>query len=137
MILDASLVFSDAQAVTVTAASTNNIDTLAAGQAYVGILVVFLVTTTFTAAGAATMTIDIETDGDSAFGSPTVLMNLATTVAVASLVAGTSPYRIVKRFPPTGAERYIRGKYTVASGPMTAGAADLFFTKDADILISG
>lgn len=134
MIIDASLVFSDAQAITVTAVSTNYVDTLAAGQTYVGNIIMFLVTTAFTAGGAATLTIAIETDDNSSFSSPTTILTLGTTIAVATLVAG---YKLRGRLPLSGVERYIQGRYTVATGPMTAGNAELFIPQDADVLISG
>lgn len=132
MIIDASLVFSDAQAVTATAASDSYADTLAAGNSYEGSWVVVRVDTAFTAAGAATLTIDLQTDDNTSFSSPTTLCSLpGGAIAVASLIAGfTRKIRI-----PLGAERYLRGNYTVATGPMTAGKIDLFITNDIDSTI--
>lgn len=132
MILDASLVFSDAQAVTATAASDNYVDQLAAGNAYVGPWVIFRVDTVFSAGGSPTLTIDIETDDNTSFSSPTVLLTLGTTVAKTTLVAG---YSLKKRLP-TGSERYLRAKYTVASGPFEGGKADVFMAKDADLVLA-
>lgn len=132
MLIDASLVFSDSQAVTITAPSTNYVDTLAAGDSYIGSWLVARVDVTFTAAGSATMTIDLQTDNNSSFSSPTTLVSVGSTVAVATL---TAHYLLKVRIPP-GAERYLRVNYTVASGPMTAGNIDAFVTKDIDLLIT-
>lgn len=132
MFIDASGVFSDSQAVTVTAVSTGFVDTLAAGDAYVGAWLVARVDVTFTAAGSATLSIDLQTDNNSSFSSPITLVTLGSTVAVATL---TAHYLLKVRIPP-GAERYLRVNYTVASGPMTAGNIDAFVTKDIDLLIT-
>ena len=130
MFIDALTVFSDAQAVTVSAASTNYMDTLAAGDSYEGAWLVFRVETAFTAGGAATMQVDLQTDDNSSFSSATTLCTLpGGAIAVATLVAGL----IRKVRIPPGAERYLRGYYTVSTGPMTAGNADLFITKDVDL----
>src|SRR3990167_1413897 len=119
MILDKTLLFSDAQAITVTAASTNVIDLGVdrdLGQSDIDVLIQVL--TAFTAAGAATLTIALQTDNDEAFGSPTVLYTSAA-IAVASLVVGFNPFKL--KLPQT-TERYLRLSFTVTTGPMTAGA---------------
>lgn len=123
--------FSDDQAVTVTAPSTNIMDQLAAGNA-VGreVTLDVRVKTTFTAGGSATMTIALETDNNASFSSAVVLWQ-ATTVAVAALTAGKK-WRVKV---PIGAERYLRMNYTVATGPMTAGAIDAALVQDADVTI--
>jgi hypothetical protein len=128
MILDASTVMSDAQDITVTAASSNYIDTLAAGDAYKGAWLVVRVNTAFTASGSATLTFDVQTDDNSSFSSATS-MHITSAIAKATLVAGYNAVRI--RIPLT-VERYIRVYYTVASGPMTAGRVDAFVTLDVD-----
>lgn len=119
-IIDKLNMFSEAQAITTTAASTNIIDLgvdrdIGSGEP---IELVIDVNTTFTAAGAATLTIDVETDNDSAFGSATVLASTGA-LALAALTEGSQLLKI--RVPMT-TERYLRLNHTVATGPMTAGA---------------
>jgi hypothetical protein len=117
MLYDVQNLLSDAQAVTATANSTNIIDChstdLGRGQPFE---VSFDVPTTFTAGGAATLTVTLTTDDDEAFGSATALWTGAA-IPVATLVAG---YRFYAHLPP-GVERYLRATYTVATGPMLTG----------------
>lgn len=126
MILDSQALFSDAQAITVTAASTNYFDKGVA-KIFFGkgrrVQLFIQVTEAFAAAGAATLRIDLEQDDNAAFGSPTLLYTAAPggvlTIGKATLVAG---YYVA--FPLQGladTERYIRLNFTVATGPMTAG----------------
>jgi hypothetical protein len=84
--------------------------------------VLITVTQTFTAAGAATLTVALVTDDDPALGSPTTLV---TTPAIgkATLVQG---YQIRIALPPGAPAVGSDGTYmglslTVATGPMTAG----------------
>jgi hypothetical protein len=127
-ILDRELEFSDAQAVTVTAASTDIVDQVQAGEAGDELYLVIQVDTTVTAAGAATVTFAFETDDNSGFSSATALWTSAA-IGKATLVAG---YRVVKMRVPTGAEDWLRVYYTVATGPLTAGAFSAFLCKDFD-----
>lgn len=132
MMKDKLTMFSDDQAVTVTAASTSYLDQLAAGNALEpGIWLDVRVKTTFTAGGSATMTIALQTDDNASFSSATTLWQ-ETTVAVASLVAGKK-YRVKV---PIGAERYLRMYYTVATGPMTAGAIDAALVPATDVTVN-
>lgn len=120
MILDKNLQFSDAQAVTTTAVSTNTVD-LGTTERQRGepIFVDFSVDTAATAAGAATVTFQIVTDDNAALSSPAVVAATAA-IGKATLVAG---YRISLPVPPGIAlERYLGVQYTVATGPLTAGA---------------
>lgn len=117
--IDQNLVMSDAQAVTSTAVSTKSIDctvalrNLGSGEP-VDVLVA--IGTTFTAGGAATLTVALQ---DSADNSTFADVLVGPAIAVASLVAGFEAFRI--RLPAT-LRRYIALNYTVATGPMTAGA---------------
>jgi len=124
MILDMQTLFSDAQAITVTAPSTNVVDFSVNAEEGRGTAIPLLVqvVTTFTAAGAATLTVALQTDADVAFGSANTLYTSAA-IPVATLVAG---YRVlIDKVPEHTAEkldsRYMRFNYTVATGPMTAG----------------
>jgi len=119
MILDKSNLFSEDQAITVTANSTNVIDLGSADDMGPGTVkeIWIQATEAFTADGAATLTVSLTTDDSAAMSSATTLYTSAA-IGKASLVAG---YKIPIRGLPTGAERYLRLTYTVATGPMTAG----------------
>jgi hypothetical protein len=139
MIKDASLVMANAQATTVSAASTDYIDTLAAGQAYVGSIVEFRVNGAPTAAaGAPTMTFQVQTADDSAFSSGAATLNASSALVAASLTAGT---KVSFRLPPKGVKRYIRAYFlTNASGEsikFSGGSYDAYIVKDVDVSING
>ncbi len=127
MIIDKQLEFSDAQAITATAPSTNIIDTQVAGQAYEALWFVAQVATTMT--GGTSVTVDLQTDDAAAFAAPKTLYSSGA-VPVASLTAGAQLAKV--RVPP-GCKRYLRVNYTVAGGPFTAGAVDAFLVMDAQI----
>lgn len=121
-ILDKQLQYSDKQAVTATAVSTNVVDAGATKNAAIGRdlgagtpLYLFLsVSQTFTAAGAATLVATLQ---DSADNSTFADVASIGALSLAQLVAGKSYW---VGFPiPT--RRYTRVNYTVATGPMTAG----------------
>jgi hypothetical protein len=132
MMTDKLTMFSDDQAITVTAASTSYVDQLAAGNAIEpGIWLDVRVKTAFTAGGSATMTIALQTDDNTSFSSAKTLWE-EETVAVASLVAGKK-WRVKV---PVGAERYLRMYYTVATGPMTAGAIDAALVPGVDVTVN-
>lgn len=129
MIIDYENTFSDAQAVTASAASTNIIDLGDAIGDFGKSDKLFLVTRVDTAAeasGSATVAISIQCDNDEAFGSPKTLLATAA-IGKATLVA---EYRPLVCKIPQGCERYLRVYYTVASGPLTAGKFDAFLTPD-------
>lgn len=146
MFLDQALKLSAAQAITVTAASTNLYDITGAGAGNVPVGVfgttglaaadmglgdglrptlAFSVATTFTAAGAATLQIQVQAAPDNGAGSPGAYTTIVETAAlpVASLVAGANfqlplpPVTLGEVLP-----RFYRCNYIVATGPMTAGA---------------
>ncbi|MFV8981151.1 Bbp16 family capsid cement protein [Serratia fonticola] len=135
MILDYLNMFSQSQAVTVTAASADVIDL---GPLYAGndvrdigpgypIEFLAQVATTATAAGAATVTISLQTSKTSDFATATTLLQTGA-IAVADLKAG---YRYVATVPH-GVQRYLRVNYAVATGPLTAGAFTSGLLLDAD-----
>jgi hypothetical protein len=112
MIIDNLLVLGDAQAVTTSAATTNIIDTLAAGNAIApGALFQFLIDTAVTSSGAVSVTFDIQTATDSAFTTP-VTLSSSGAIAKASLVAGYVPLNVVI---PTGCLEFLRGYYTLTA----------------------
>ena len=119
MYIDRQNLFGQDQAVTASAASTDYID--------LGVLrdigngerpeILVLCTQDVTAAGAATVTVALQTDDNSSFSSPVNLV-LSDAIPKASLVAGTEILRVAV---PYGTERYVRLFFTVATGPLTAG----------------
>ena len=119
MYIDRQNLFGQDQAVTASAASTDYID--------LGVLrdigngerpeILVLCTQDVTAAGAATVTVALQTDDNSSFSSPVNLV-LSDAIPKASLVAGAQVLRVAV---PYGTERYLRLFFTVATGPLTAG----------------
>lgn len=130
MILDKGNLVSSAQAVTSSAGSTDVIDLSQARAIGDGEELEFFVNvdTAATAAGAATVTFQVQTDDNSAFSSPTTVIQ-TDAIPKATLVAG---YQI-KISLPVGAtpERYLRLYYSVATGPLTAGAFTAGLVLDA------
>lgn len=119
MILDAQNTFSDAQAVTASAASTNIIDTAASRDIGAGepMELIVICTETVTASGSATVTVQLRTDTASNMGSAQVVAQ-TDAIGKASLTAGTEVFRIKL---PRGLKRYIDLYYSVGTGPLTAG----------------
>ena len=122
MILDANLQLSNAQAVTATAMSVNNIDM---GPPPPGasnpMAAVVTVDESVAAAGAATVAFEIVSSAASHLSSPTVLASSGA-VPKADLGAGRAPIPIKTTFSdmPAG-HRYVGMRYVVATGPLTAG----------------
>jgi hypothetical protein len=111
--------FSDEQAITVTAPSTDVIDLgvdrdIGSGEP---IELVIKVNEAFTADGAGTLTIDVQTDNAVGFGTASVIASSGA-IGKAALTLGSEHLKI--RVPST-TKRYLRLNYTVATGPMTAG----------------
>lgn len=135
MIIDSQLQFSDSQAVTATAASTNLIDFGAIRDMGVGrnLYVVVLCTVAMTDSGSdSTLACTLETDDNSSFSSATTTQTIGTFSAVSA--AGT---KIVARLNPLQAnERYLRVKYTPANGNLTTGSFSAFIVSDADLYTS-
>ncbi len=148
MYVDTQLELSDSQAVTSTAISTNVIDILTTGaaaatlgtytvtnssmdlgQSNEDIYLVVQTAVTCTDTGSdATLTITLESDDNASLSSPTVHYS---TGAIAFANFATAGTRLVTLCLPHGVfERYVGIRYTVASGPLTAGAFDAFLTTD-------
>jgi hypothetical protein len=140
-ILDGTLGPTAGAAITVTRVSTNVIDWLTGrdmgGGAILGIHVDIL--ETFTAAGAATLTIDAEVC-DTVGGTYLNILS-SPVLPVAQLIAGTSIFRYgyplnqllnatagVLKAPG----RFFRLNYTVATGPFTAGKVFSYLTPTLD-----
>lgn len=135
MILDAQNEFSDSQAVTSTAISTNVIDLgatnnlkdIGAGEP------VYLVVQTVVAAtdtgSDATLTVTLESDSTADLAtSATVHFSTGALAFAAFSPAGTTLAAV--RLPSGSYERYLGVRYTVASGPLTAGQFDAFLVND-------
>lgn len=146
MYIDTNLEFSDSQAVTSTAISEDVYDVLsiAAGAGSVGInggttLVdlgqsadLYLVVNTAVActdtSSDATLTITLESDDNVSLSTPTVHFSTGALAFASFATAGTRLVTI--RLPHGQYQRYIGLRYTVAAGPLTAGAFDAFLTTD-------
>jgi hypothetical protein len=129
MILDKQLSLSAAQAVTASAASTNVIDQGAPGDAHCALFAMVQVREAATASGSATVNFVIQTSVDEAFTSPIVLFDSGA-IGKAALTLNSEP---VKVRLPIGVKQFIRGYYTVATGPLTAGKFDMFLVSDVKI----
>lgn len=135
MILDKSNEFSDGQAVTATAVSTNVIELNPSGSNPVQdigagepVWLVVQADETATAGGEATVTVTLESSDAAGLTSPTVHYSSGAK-ALASLTAGSELVRI--RLPGGDYKRYLGVRYTVGTGPLTAGKFSAFIVKDA------
>ena len=128
MILDTQTMFSDDQAITASAASTNLLDLGASGtpvgaaaaisrdlgNSVVPILI--QVTTAF--ANNTSLKVGIQTDDNTGISSAATVLE-SEAIAVATLVAG---YKFVMQYVPmTVNERYVRLYYTIAGSNANAG----------------
>lgn len=133
MLRDVQTVLSDNQAVTATAFSTNSYDVgNSSPLRNLGrkeMRAVLKVRTSATAAGAATVVFELGEADDAAGTNFTPFFSTAA-IGKATLVAGYTVFDI--RLPDTGARRFIMGRYTVATGPLTAGNFDLDLVLGAD-----
>lgn len=127
MYVDNNLVFSDAQAITSTGASTKSVDAATALR-NIGsgepIELVIQVATAASSASASTVTFALQ---DSADNSSFTDVVVSPAVAMATMAAGAEVLRI--QLPHT-LRRYIQVNYTVATGPLTGGAFTAFLTLD-------
>lgn len=147
MILDSQSEFSDAQAVTATAISTNVLDLFSvlggAGASIspnaridVGdadaLYIVVQTNTACTDVGSdATLTVTVESADDAALTTNAIVHLTTGTLAFANFSAqGTQ--LIKAKLPKALYRRYLGIRYTVASGPLTAGAFDAFATPNVD-----
>lgn len=135
MILDTQSKFSDAQTLTVTALATNVLDTrqstalaLADEGMSTDLWLVVQVGTAFTAAGAATCTITLESDSTADLATSATVHFTTSAIAVASMTAGARLMAIM--LPSDLYERYVSVRYTIAIGPMTAGTITAYLTPD-------
>lgn len=128
MLLDHTLVLSEAQAVTASAASTNIVDQKAAGDAYGALWVVAKVVDDDFAT-LTSLTVGVQTDDNTSFSSP---KTLASSGAVAAAALTEGEFICCFRLP-ADCERYIRLYYTVGGSNATAGKVTAFLTAAAPI----
>ncbi len=121
MLFDAENLFSDAQAVTGDAASTNVIDTGSANDVGPGCPVEIVAQVVEDFDNLTDLTIEIQTDSVENFATPTVLAKQ--TIALADLKIGK---KMSIAHLPNGCEQYLRLNYDVngtapTTGKITAG----------------
>lgn len=139
MILDKRTQLSDSQAVTATAISS--VMDLGAGAAPVNTLtdigngdplaVLVTVTEAATAAGAATVTFSLESDSTADLATSATVHATTAAIGKATLALGyqfTIPVPIGKTY-----ERFVGVRYTVATGPLTAGKFDTRIVRVKDL----
>lgn len=144
MILSAQQTFSDDQAITVTAISTNVIDLGATGTPYdataalngdiaKGTKIPVLVQVTEDFATLTSLTVTVEVSAAAAMTSPVVLAT--ETILLADLVAGKQMHMQVL---PNGADkRYLGVRYTVAGTTATAGKVTAAITMGNQTNVTG
>lgn len=145
MYVDSQTTFSDSQAVTSTAISTNVMDLVSLGLgggtnvalntvSDIGngqpIYLVVQTAVTATDTGSdATLTVTLESDTAAGLSSsPTVHYSSGALAFASFATAGTQFIAIA--LPMGDYKRYLGLRFTVASGPLTAGAFDAFLTTD-------
>lgn len=135
MWIDKQLEFSDSQAVTATAISTNVVDLNTAFNFNTGVdigtgedvYLVLQVDSAATAAGAATVQITLESSAAAGLTSSTVHFTSAN-YALSDLTAGKTLLAV--KLPSGTYLRYLGVRYTVGTGPLTAGSFSAFLVKD-------
>jgi hypothetical protein len=130
MILDNTVIFSDSQAITATAGSTNVIDIGAAGTVYGAAAAVnrdigkatdipIFITVMEAFNTLTSLTLSLETDDNAAFSSPVTVAS-GPAIPLASLTLGAT-INWPARLPEGVNERYVRLKYTVGGSNPTLG----------------
>ena len=122
MLMDSENLFSDAQAITSAAASTNLID-LGTANSRLGngqpLYIRVQVDTTFADTGSdSTQTVTLEQDTTAAFGSATAVQTICT---IGALQAAGSVFNAIIA-PGVVTEQFIRLYFTPANGDTSAGA---------------
>lgn len=138
MILDKSLILSDAQAETTVATHTsdNVIDTVALGDAINELYFVARVETKCTSDGSATVQVKLITDPNETLDDGPTVLWASDAVPVASL---TDKYLFgAVRLPkPDKLKRYIAAQIIIGTAALTAGKFDIYLTDTLQTNISG
>ena len=129
MILDKRTQFAAAQAVGATAIS----DTIDTGVARdigngEGLFLVIQATEAATAAGAATVVFSLESDSTADLATAPVVHFATPAIGKATLVVGY--VAAVIALPLADYKRYVGVRFTVATGPLTAGKFNAFLTRE-------
>lgn len=124
MIRDAFNMYSNLQAVTATADSTNTIDHLEKGDAYVSSWLRLRVDTAF--AGGTSIAVNLVTADNSTFSTNVTTFPVLAATALTGLTADTVVYQARL---PMGMRRYSKLTYTVV-GTMTGGTIDADLVTD-------
>lgn len=127
MILDRQNLFSDAQPVTATAASTDAIDLGAARDVGPGRPVGLFAQVVEDFDNLTSLTVAVQTADDEAFAAPTTLIEA--TAPLADLKAG---YRFAPLHLPAGVKRYLRLNYVVNGVAPTTGKITAGLSADQD-----
>lgn len=136
-ILDTRAEFSDAQAVTATAISTNVMDIKGLGLApnateNIGApAITYLVVSAgaaATAAGAATVTVTLESAANAELSSGAVVHFSSGAIPLSGMTAGARMVAIP--LPAGDYKEFVGIRYTVSTGPLTGGTFNAYLTKD-------
>lgn len=136
MYVDSQLLFSDAQAITATAASTNSIDLGAVRDIGTGksLYVVCSVDVAFTDAGSdSTLAVALEGDSTTTFtpdGTDTLFTFSALSAVGTTKIAKLDPGMASLQY------RYVQLKYTPAGGNLATGSVTAFITDSVDKYVS-
>ena len=140
--LDARAEFSDAQAVTTTAISTNVMDRKGAGLSpnatdNIGApATMYLVVRTNAAAtdsgSDATLTVTLESAADAGLTSGPVVHYSTGAMAFATFSPANTTLAVIP-LPAAAYKEFLGVRYTVGDGPLTAGTFDAFLTLDPSI----
>jgi hypothetical protein len=136
MMLDLQTKFSAVQVVGASAISTNVVDLRQAatpaladeGLSGPEMWLVISVDVAATAAGAATVQFSLESDSTADLATSPTVHYITAAIGKAALVIGFTAVRI--QVPSGDYERFLGVRYTVATGPLTAGAFTAFLTPD-------
>lgn len=126
MMLDAGLIFSDAQAMTTTGVSTSYVDQQAQA-ASLGHEAWFVASVAGTLATGTSIKVTLQHDSDPAFGTVETLVDGPVLTTSAANAAKTL---LMVKLPP--AKRYLRVNYTIVGTYDTTSAVDAFITLHAD-----
>ena len=141
MYVDSQELFSDSQAVTATAISTNVLDLnpdlggLANGIQDIGngrdVYLVVQTSVTATDAGSdATLTLTLESDSTANLATAPVVHYSTGALAFATYATAGSVFVAGVVLPNADYKRYLGLRYTIGAGPLTAGAFTAFLTLD-------
>lgn len=132
MLVDRQTLLSDAQAVTVTAFTSDCYDTGNVSPprnlGREGLRAVVTCSVAATAAGAATVNFEIGQADDAAGTNYTTLIQ-GPAIGKAAITAGSKQFDVPI---PDTSQRFIMGRYTVGTGPLTAGTFSFALVRGSD-----